>query len=59
MVIRYQVFMSNLILFLDFVDDQFGVTINFKMPYPHFSSELEANEQSIVLSYVVGAGFRQ
>ena len=53
MVIRYQVFMLNLILSLDLVDDQFGVIVNFKVPYPHLLSELEANEQIIVLSYVV------
>ena len=47
MVIRYQVFMTDLIFTLDLVDDQFGVTISFKLPYPHLLSELEANEQSI------------
>jgi len=44
MVIRYQVFMPNLILSLDLVDDQFGVTISFKVPYPHLLSELKADE---------------
>jgi len=41
------------------VDDQFGVTISFKVPYPHLLSELEAYKQGIVLGYVVGARFCQ
>jgi len=59
MVMGYQVFMMNLILSFDLVDNQFGVTISLKVLYPHLLSELKANEQSIVLSYVVGARFRQ
>jgi len=57
MVIRYQVFMTNLILTLNLVDDQFGVTIGFKVPFPHLLSEPEDDEQGIVLGYVVGARF--
>ena len=55
MVIRYQVFMTDLILFFDLVDNQFGVTISFKVLYPYLLSELKANEQSIILSYIIGA----
>jgi len=57
MMIRYQVLMTNLILCFGLVDNQFGVTISFNVFYPHLLSELEANEQSIILNYVVGAGF--
>ena len=59
MMIRYQVIMTNLILSFDLIYNQFRVTIGFKVLYPYLLSELEANEQSIVLGYVVGAGFRQ
>ena len=59
MVIRYQVFMTDLIFSLDLVDDQFGVTISFKVSYPHLLSELEVDEQGIILSYVVGVRFCQ
>ena len=58
-VIRYHVFVMNLILSFDLVDNQFEVTISFKVLYPHLLSEIEANEQGIVLNYIVGAGFRQ
>jgi len=51
--------MMDLIFTLDLVDDQLGITINFKVSYPHLLSELEANEQSIVLSYVVETRFHQ
>ena len=59
MVIKYQVFMADLILSFDLVDNQFGVTISFKVLYPYLLSELEANEQSIVLSYSIRAGLCQ
>ena len=51
--------MTDLIFTLDLIDDQFGVTISFKVLYPHLLGEMEANEQGIVLSYVVGARFCQ
>ena len=54
MMIRYEVFMADLIFTLDLVDDQHGITISFKVLYPHLLSKLEANEQSIILGYVVG-----
>jgi len=38
MVIRYQVFMTDLILSFDLVDNQFGVTISFKILYSHLLS---------------------
>ena len=44
MVIRYEVFMTDLIFTLDLVDDQLGITISFKLLYPHLLSELEAND---------------
>ena len=44
MVIRYQVFMTNLVLFLDLINNQFEVTISFKVLYSHLLSEPEANE---------------
>ena len=56
MVVRYQVFMTDLIFSFDFVDNQFGVIISFKVLYPYLLSELEANEQSIVLSYIIRGG---
>ena len=59
MVIRYEVFMTDLIFTLDLVDDQLGIAISFKVLYPHLLSELEANEQSIVLGYVVETKFHQ
>jgi len=49
--------MTDLIFTLDLVDDQLEITISFKVSYPYLLSELEANEQSIVLSYVVGTRF--
>jgi len=58
MMIRYKVFMADHIFTLDLVDDQLGITISFKVLYPHLLSELEGNEQNIVLSYVVGIRFR-
>ena len=56
-VIRYEVFMTDLIFTFDLVDDQLGININFKVLYSHLLSKLEANEQSIILSYVVGKRF--
>jgi len=44
MVVRYRVFMSNLILSFDLIDDQLGVTIGFEICYPHLLSKLEADE---------------
>ena len=58
MMIRYKIFMADLIFTLNLVDDQLGITISFKILYPHLLSEVEANEQSIVLSYVVGTRLR-
>ena len=59
MVIRYEVFVTDLIFTLDLIDDQLGIAIRFKVLYPHLLGELEANEQSIVLNYIVGIRFRQ
>ena len=50
--------MTDLIFTLDLVDDQLGIAISFKELHPHLLGKLEANEQSIVLSYVVGTRFR-
>ena len=57
-VIRYQVFMSNLILFFDLTDDQLGVTIGFEICYPILLSELETNEHGNVFSHIIGIEFR-
>ena len=57
MVVKYQVFMTKLIFSFELADNQFGVTISFKVLYPHLLSELEANEQGIVLSYIIGIKF--
>jgi len=54
MMIRYEVFMADLIFTLNLVDDQLRIAISFKILYPHLLSEVEANEQSIVLNYIVG-----
>ena len=54
MMIRYEVFIADLIFTLNLVDDQLRITISFKKLYPHLLRKVEANEQSIVLSYVVG-----
>jgi len=51
--------MMDLILSFDLVDDQFGVTISFEVLYLYLLSELEGNEQNIILSSIVGAEFRQ
>ena len=59
MVIRYGVFMTDLVFTLDLIDKQLGITISFKVLYPHFLGELKANVQRIILSYVVGIRFRQ
>ena len=59
MVMRYEVFMMDLIFTLDLVDDQLGIAISFKVLYPHLLGELKANEKNIVLSYVVRIRFRQ
>ena len=48
MMIRYEVFMADLIFTLDLVDDQLGITISFKISHPHLLSELEANELSLI-----------
>ena len=58
MVIRYEVFMMDLIFTLNFVDDQLGIAISFKVLYPNLLSELEANEQDIVLGYIIRIRFR-
>ena len=57
MMIRYEVFMADLIFTLDLVDDQLGIAKSFKELYPHLLSKLEANVQSIILGYVVGTRF--
>ena len=54
MMIRYEVFMTDLIFTLNLVEDQLGIIISFKVSYPHLLTELEANELSIVLSYIIG-----
>ena len=51
--------MMNLILSFDLIEKQFEITKIFKVLYPYLLSKLEANEQRIVLSYVVEAGFCQ
>ena len=56
-MIRYQIFMSSLIFSFDLIDDQLGVTIGFEICDPHLLSELEANEQSIAFSHIIGTGF--
>jgi len=58
MMIRYEVFMVDLIFTLNLVDDQLGIAISFKILYPHLLSEVEANDQSIILSYIVGTRLR-
>ena len=58
MMIRYEVFMENLIFTFNLVDDQLGIAISFKILYPHLLSEVEENAQSIVLNYVVGTRLR-
>jgi len=57
-VVRYQVFMLNLILSFDLIDDQLGVTIGFEICYPHLLSVLEADEQGIVLNHIIRIWFR-
>ena len=47
MMIRYEVFMVDLIFTLNLVDDQLGITISFKILYRHLLSEVEANDQMI------------
>ena len=49
----------DLIFTLDLVNDQLGTTISFKISYPHLLSKLEANKQSIILTYVVGTRYCQ
>jgi len=44
MTIRYHVFMVNLILSFDLINDQLRVTIGFEIFYPHLLSEFEGNE---------------
>jgi len=44
MVIRYQVFMMNLVLSVDLINNQFGVIIGFRILYPYLLSKLKANE---------------
>ena len=44
MVIRYEVFMTDLIFTLDLIDDQLRIAINLKVLYHHLLSELETNE---------------
>ena len=56
MVIRYEVFITNLIFTLDLVDDQLEIAISFKILYPHLLSDLEANEQSIVHATLLEQG---
>jgi len=55
-VIRYQVFMTNLVLSLDLIKNQSGIIIGFKVLYPHFFSKLEANESGVVLGHIIGIG---
>jgi len=44
MVIRFEVFMADLIFTFNLADDQLRIAISFKILYPHLLSELEANE---------------
>ena len=57
MVIEHEVFMTDVIFTLDLVDKLLGITISFKVLYPHLLSKLVVNEQSIVFNYVVGTRF--
>jgi len=43
LVIRYQVFITNLILSFDLTDNQLEVTVSFNILYPQLSGELETN----------------
>ena len=58
MMIRYEIFMADLIFILNLVDDQLGIAISFNILYPDLLSEVDANEESIVFSYVVGTRLR-
>jgi len=44
MMIRYEIFMADLIFTLNLVHDQLGIAISFNILYPHLLSEVEANE---------------
>jgi len=57
LMIWNQVFIVNLKLSFDLANNQFGVTISFKILYPHLLSKSEANEQIIVLGYIIGTSF--
>jgi len=57
LVIMYQIFMTNPILSFDLIDNQLRVTIGFKVFHPHLSAESEANEQNIVLRYIIETRF--
>ena len=57
MVIMYEVFMADLIFTFNLADDQLGIAISFKILYSNLLIEFEANEQSIVLSYIMGTRF--
>jgi len=46
--------MANLKLSFDLINNLFGVTVGLKILYSHLLSRLEANEQSVILSYIIG-----
>jgi len=57
MVLGYQVFIADLIFSFDLIDDQFRVTISLEIFHPHLLSNMEANEQSVVLCHIIGTRF--
>jgi len=56
MVIRYQVFVPNLVFSFDLIDDQLWVTISFKVSYPHFMSELRPISRALYSATLLEQG---
>ena len=47
MIIRYQISVTDLIFSFNLINNQFWITISFKVVYPYFMGELKANSRAL------------
>ena len=57
LVIWYQVFVSNLVFSSDLINNQLGVAVGFEVLDLKLFSNLEPDEEGIILSYIIGTWF--
>ena len=58
LVIWDQVFVSNLVFSSDLINNQLGVIVGFEVLDLKLFSNLEPDEEGVILSYIIGTWFR-